>query len=200
VSIAALIVAAGRGVRNGSEIPKQYKALAGRPVIARAVEPFLDHPDVDHILVVVHSNDESRFREAMGEPRTSKPVVSAFGGATRQESVRLGLEALRPFAPEIVLVHDAARPFLTRALITRAIEAAQRHGAAVPGVPVADTLVHVAADGSVATQPDRASARAIQTPQSFHYPALLAAHRDAAQRRHARRRPCRTCLRRRSRQ
>lgn len=179
MQIAALIVAAGRGVRNGSEIPKQYRMLAGRPVIMRAAEPFLAHPGIDHLLVAIHPDDERRFSAICAALPPGKTVSTAFGGASRQESVRLGLEALVPFAPDIVLVHDAARPFATQGLLSRAIDAAQTHGAAVPGVPVADTLVHVGRDGSVADQPDRASARAIQTPQAFSFGALLAAHREA---------------------
>ncbi|MBN9062267.1 MAG: bifunctional 2-C-methyl-D-erythritol 4-phosphate cytidylyltransferase/2-C-methyl-D-erythritol 2,4-cyclodiphosphate synthase [Rhizobiales bacterium 65-9] len=177
--IAALIVAAGRGVRNGSDIPKQYRMLAGRPVIMRAVEPFLVHPRIDHLLVAIHPDDEQRFSAIRAALPPGKTISTAFGGASRQESVRLGLEALAPFAPDIVLVHDAARPFVTPLLLSRAIEAAETHGAAVPGVPVTDTLVHIAKDGSVSDQPDRASARAIQTPQAFSFGALLAAHREA---------------------
>ena len=180
--VAALIVAAGRGVRNGSSTPKQYRHLAGRPVLARAIEPFLAHPRVDHVIVAIHPDDEARFDQIIAMLPPHKLATTAFGGATRQESVRLGLEALAAFNPDIVLVHDAARPFVPRSLISRAIDAAEIHGAAVPGVAVADTLVHVASDGRVADQPDRASARAIQTPQAFQFAALLAAHRQAAER------------------
>lgn len=179
MAIAALIVAAGRGVRNGTDVPKQYRRLAGRPVLSRAIEPFLAHPQVDHLLVAIHPDDETHFDLIRSSFRPGKLISTAFGGASRQESVRLGLEALVPFAPDVVLVHDAARPFVPRAMISRAIEAAEAHGAAVPGVPVADTLVHIAADGRVTDQPDRASARAIQTPQAFDFGALLAAHREA---------------------
>lgn len=182
MSVAALIVAAGRGVRNGSETPKQYRRLVGKAVIARALEPFLSHPRIDRVLVAIHPADRELFAEACANLSPQKLISTTPGGASRQESVRLGLEALGAVGPDIVLVHDAARPFVSTGLITRAIVAAESHGAAIPGVPVTDTLVHIAADGSVAHQPDRASARAIQTPQAFRFAELLNAHRSAASR------------------
>ncbi|MEJ2379182.1 MAG: 2-C-methyl-D-erythritol 2,4-cyclodiphosphate synthase, partial [Pseudolabrys sp.] len=103
------------------------------------------------------------------------------GGATRQASVRAVLEALAPHQPEIVLVHDAARPFASPALIERAVEAAQKNGAAVPGLPVTDTVKTIDAHGFVQQTLARESLRSIQTPQGFAYPALLAAHRRAAE-------------------
>ena len=94
--------------------------------------------------------------------------------------MRLGLEALAPLFPDIVLVHDAARPFLSHALVSRAIEAAQRYGAASPGVPTTDTLAEIGERGEIVAQPDRNRLYGMQTPQSFHFPTLLAAHREAA--------------------
>ncbi|PPC96529.1 MAG: 2-C-methyl-D-erythritol 2,4-cyclodiphosphate synthase, partial [Methylocystis sp.] len=105
----------------------------------------------------------------------------AFGGASRQESVRNGLEALATEgAPDIVLIHDAARPFADAALIARAIEAAEIHGAAAPGVPLADTIKQIDAAGGVVATPDRAKLRAVQTPQSFRFDLIMEAHRAAA--------------------
>jgi 2-C-methyl-D-erythritol 4-phosphate cytidylyltransferase/2-C-methyl-D-erythritol 2,4-cyclodiphosphate synthase len=110
--------------------------------------------------------------------------VPAIGGPTRQQSVRNGLEALAAagISPEaIVLVHDAARPFLSGELVTRAIDGARSHGAAVPGLPLTDTVKQVAPSGQIHGSPDRASLRTVQTPQAFRFDVLLAAHRQAAE-------------------
>jgi 2-C-methyl-D-erythritol 4-phosphate cytidylyltransferase/2-C-methyl-D-erythritol 2,4-cyclodiphosphate synthase len=104
-----------------------------------------------------------------------------FGGATRQASVRAGLEALLARKPDIVLVHDAARPFASADLIARAIRAAEKTGAAIPGLPVTDTIKRVDGSGIVETTLDRSSLRLVQTPQAFAFPALIAAHRRAAE-------------------
>ena len=134
-------------------------------------------------LVVIHPDDRALCDDAIETLATQKPVMLCSGGATRQQSVLKGLEELAFLAPQIVLVHDAARPFLTSTLIDRAIAAATRHGAAVPAVPVTDTLVQIAGD-MVAGNPARDSLRAVQTPQAFDYAALLSAHRLADRRGH----------------
>jgi 2-C-methyl-D-erythritol 4-phosphate cytidylyltransferase/2-C-methyl-D-erythritol 2,4-cyclodiphosphate synthase len=127
---------------------------------------------------VIRMDDRALFEEAVAGLTLRAPVA---GGATRQASVRAGLEALEPVAPDIVLVHDAARPFVSPALIARAIAAAEKSGAAVPGIAVADTVKAVDADGRVAETLDRGKLRLIQTPQAFAFAPLLAAHRKAAQ-------------------
>ncbi len=178
-SVAALIVAAGRGTRAGGDTPKQYRRLAGRPVVSYAVEPFLASSRVDHILVVIDPSDDERYRQALpsSSPRLLAPVP---GGNTRQASVRAGLEELARRAPDIVLIHDAARPFLSAALVDAAIDAITGGAvAAVPGLAVVDTIKVVAADRRVAATPDRAGLRAIQTPQAFAFRPLLEAHRRA---------------------
>jgi 2-C-methyl-D-erythritol 4-phosphate cytidylyltransferase / 2-C-methyl-D-erythritol 2,4-cyclodiphosphate synthase len=139
--VAGVIVAAGRGQRTGSEVPKQYREVAGEPVIRAALLTFLRHPQIDAVQAVIHAQDEAAFRAATAGLEDLRNPVS--GGATRQASVRAGLEALSTVAPDFVLVHDAARPFLTGALITRAIAAAERNGAAVPAIAVADTVKEV---------------------------------------------------------
>ena len=139
--VAAVIVAAGRGYRAGGDMPKQYRELAGEPVIRPTLAAFLNHPQMGAVQPVIHPDDEPIFREATaGLERLMAPVP---GGATRQASVRAGLEALRAAAPELVLIHDAARPFLSGDLITRAIAAAKAHGAAVPAVAITDTVKKV---------------------------------------------------------
>ncbi|NEW87896.1 bifunctional 2-C-methyl-D-erythritol 4-phosphate cytidylyltransferase/2-C-methyl-D-erythritol 2,4-cyclodiphosphate synthase [Rhodopseudomonas sp. WA056] len=175
---AAIIVAAGRGLRAGAGGPKQYRTLAGRPVIARAMEPFCTHPEVMAVQPVTNPDDTEMFNAAVAG-LNFRPAVG--GGATRQGSVRAGLEALAELKPDIVLIHDAARCFVTPGLISRAIAAAGATGAALPVVPVTDTIKQVDANGAVDATPDRATLRIAQTPQAFRFDVILDAHRRAAQ-------------------
>ena len=174
---AVIIVAAGRGLRAGPGGPKQYRTLGGRSVIARAMAAFCGHPQVVAVQPVVNPDDIAVFNQAIGDVAALPPVN---GGATRQASVRAGLEALVATAPDIVLIHDAARPFANDALIARAIEAATSTGAAVPVIPVTDTIKQVDARGHVDATPERARLRIAQTPQAFRYDVILEAHRRAA--------------------
>jgi 2-C-methyl-D-erythritol 4-phosphate cytidylyltransferase/2-C-methyl-D-erythritol 2,4-cyclodiphosphate synthase len=173
----AIIVAAGRGLRAGGGGPKQYRTLGGRPVIARSLQPFCTHPEVFAVQPVTNPDDTALFREAVGDLSFRAPVA---GGATRQASVRAGLEALAELNPDIVLIHDAARCFVTRELISRAIVAAGDTGAALPVIPVTDTIKQVDAAGAVDATPDRATLRIAQTPQAFRFDVILDAHRRAA--------------------
>jgi 2-C-methyl-D-erythritol 4-phosphate cytidylyltransferase/2-C-methyl-D-erythritol 2,4-cyclodiphosphate synthase len=174
---AAIIVAAGRGLRAGSGGPKQYRSIGGRTVISRAMEPFCCHPQIFAVQPVLNADDAAMFNEAVGGMRYQPP---ANGGATRQASVRAGLEALAGQSPDIVLIHDAARPFVTAAVISRAIDAAGLTGAAVPAIPVADTIKLIGDSGHVEATPERARLRIAQTPQSFRFDVILDAHRRAA--------------------
>jgi 2-C-methyl-D-erythritol 4-phosphate cytidylyltransferase/2-C-methyl-D-erythritol 2,4-cyclodiphosphate synthase len=174
---AAIIVAAGRGLRAGSGGPKQYRAIGGRPVISRAMEPFCIHGEIFAVQPVLNSDDIEMFNAATDGLRYHAPVN---GGATRQASVHAGLEALVGDAPDVVLIHDAARPFVTSALIARAIGAAQTTGAAVPAVAVTDTIKQVGDEGHVEATPERARLRIAQTPQAFRFDVILEAHRRAA--------------------
>jgi 2-C-methyl-D-erythritol 4-phosphate cytidylyltransferase/2-C-methyl-D-erythritol 2,4-cyclodiphosphate synthase len=183
MSIAALIVAAGRGSRAGQGIPKQYRRLGGKPVLTRTLQAFMGHPRIDRLIVVIHPDDQDLYQESLSAlpgAGLAIPLGCAFGGETRQDSVRHGLEALSDPMPDIILIHDAARPFVSCALISRAIEAGRRWGAAVPGTPVTDTIKIIGAQGEVASTPERATLRAIQTPQAFRYTALFEAHQRAA--------------------
>jgi 2-C-methyl-D-erythritol 4-phosphate cytidylyltransferase/2-C-methyl-D-erythritol 2,4-cyclodiphosphate synthase len=176
--VAAVIVAGGRGERAGGGIPKQYRAIAGEPMIRPALRAFVAHPAVQVVQPVIGAADEDAFRAAAaGLDGISSPVR---GGATRQASVRAGLEALAGRSPALVLIHDAARPFLSAALIDRAIAAARTSGAAVPGIAVADTVKQIDAAALVTETLDRARLRAIQTPQAFAFDQILQAHRRAA--------------------
>jgi 2-C-methyl-D-erythritol 4-phosphate cytidylyltransferase/2-C-methyl-D-erythritol 2,4-cyclodiphosphate synthase len=174
---AAILVAAGRGLRAGAGGPKQYREIGGQTVIFRAMEPFCRHPDVFAVQPVVNPDDAAIFNEAVAGLRHQPPTN---GGATRQASVYAGLEALAAAKPDIVLIHDAARPFVTPAVISRAIDAAGRTGAAVPAISVTDTIKQVSDTGDVEATPDRASLRIAQTPQAFRFDVILDAHRRAA--------------------
>ena len=143
-----MIVAAGRGERAGrADGPKQYRAIGGRAIIAHTIEAFCRHPQVGKIVVAIHADDEELFRQATGE--ISHQVVSVHGGATRQNSTRLALRALRDEAPTAVLIHDGVRPFVDAALIDRTIAAIGERQAALPALPVSDTLKRGSADGMV---------------------------------------------------
>ena len=174
---AAIIVAAGRGLRAGVGGPKQYRMIAGRSVIARALDPFCMHGSVDAVQPVVNPDDSVMFAQAVDGLACNTAVN---GGATRQASVHAGLEALADQKPDIVLIHDAARPFVTQGVIDRAIAAASLTGAAIPTALVTDTIKQVDAGGAVIATPDRAQLRIAQTPQAFKFDIILDAHRRAA--------------------
>ncbi len=176
VAIAALVVAAGRGQRAGGAIPKQYRRLDGVPVIRTSLALFLQHPGIERIQAVIHPDDRDRYAAAIGGLPLPEPV---FGGATRQASVLAGLQALQPAKPEIVLVHDAARPFASAALVARAVDAGMQCGAAIPVLPVTDTVKRVDDSGRVVETLERAALRIAQTPQAFAFAALFDAHRRA---------------------
>lgn len=174
---AAIIVAAGRGLRAGAGGPKQFRTIGGQTVLARAMAPFCTHPQVAAVQPVRNPDDADIFPQAAGDLRYETPVD---GGATRQISVRAGLEALVKHAPDIVLIHDAARAFVSEAVISRAIDAALVTGAAIPVVLVTDTVKLVSDNGAVEATPSRAHLRIAQTPQAFRFDAILEAHRRAA--------------------
>jgi len=176
--VAAVIVAAGRGYRAGGDTPKQYRAVAGEPVIRPTLTAFLRHPDIAAVQPVIHPDDAGAFHSAAAGLDAILPPV--HGGATRQASVRAGLRALRGAAPDLVLIHDAARPFLSGDLISRAIAAAKAHGAAVPAVAVTDTVKRVDEEDMVSETLDRSRLRTIQTPQAFAYDLIVAIHERAA--------------------
>jgi 2-C-methyl-D-erythritol 4-phosphate cytidylyltransferase/2-C-methyl-D-erythritol 2,4-cyclodiphosphate synthase len=175
---AAIIVAAGRGLRAGPGGPKQYREIAGRTVIARALEPFSTHPNVTAVQPVCHPDDSSMFAAAARGLKHLPPVA---GGTSRQASVYAGLQALAAASPDVVLIHDAARPFVSHELISRAIDAVAATGAAIPAIAVADTIKQVDTSGHIVATPVRAQLRIAQTPQVFRFDKILDAHRRAAQ-------------------
>lgn len=167
---AVLIVAAGKGERTGRPLPKQYEALAGRPMLRRTVEAFSGFP----VTVVIGPGQEAMHEAAL--PQGGPPVI---GGARRQDSVRLGLEALAADSPDFVLIHDAARPLVSRPLIEAVIAALEKGACgAAPMLPVADTLRRKE-DGAWKLVPRDGLYRA-QTPQGFRFNDILAAHRAHA--------------------
>lgn len=183
-SCIALIVAAGSGQRFGAEQPKQYLDLAGQPVLRRTVEAFRRHPKVSAVRVVINPVFRDLYDAAVAGLDLPEPVA---GGASRQDSVRNGLEALADSAPDLVLIHDAARPLIDADTIDRVIAALATHPAALAAVPVADTLKRGNGDpgggpggGLVAGTVDRSGLWRAQTPQGFRFPDILAAHRAAA--------------------
>jgi 2-C-methyl-D-erythritol 4-phosphate cytidylyltransferase len=177
-----VIVAAGGSRRmgpstgSGRAVDKLFALLGGQPLLARALQPFQDSPLVDHIVLVLSGANLERGRALAAEGGIAKLAAACEGGPRRQDSVRLGLEALS--GCEWVLVHDGARPLAGAALIERGLEAARETGAAVPAVPIADTVKLAAADGTVEQTLDRSRLWAVQTPQVFRYDLLLRAHRE----------------------
>jgi 2-C-methyl-D-erythritol 4-phosphate cytidylyltransferase / 2-C-methyl-D-erythritol 2,4-cyclodiphosphate synthase len=176
-SVAAIVVAGGRGVRVGGDVPKQYRSIAGESAIRRTLSVFAAHEQVDAVQPVIHPADAERFAQAVDGLDLLLPV---HGGATRQASVLAGLEAFAQAPPEIVLIHDAVRPFASGRLVSRAIAAATRSGAAIPALAVSDTVKAVDDGGFVVETVDRSRLRIVQTPQGFAFAPLLAAHRRAA--------------------
>jgi len=180
VSVAALIVAAGRGSRAGhaQDRPKQYCSIGGVPMIAKTIAAFAGHRRIDDILVVIHPDDEALYRAA-SEPFARRLRNPVAGGARRQDSVCAGLEALASAAPASVLIHDAARPFVPQDLIDRVIDSLDSHQGALPALPVTDSLKRVE-QGRVTGTASRDGLWQAQTPQGFKFDAILAAHRAAA--------------------
>lgn len=179
---AVLIVAAGRGARAadaGFDMPKQYRQVAGMAVLARTVAAFVAEIRVHTIQVVIHPDDRYLYEQALG-PLQHRCRAPALGGATRQASVLAGLEALQSANPARVLIHDAARPFVSSAEIGRVIDALAEGPAAIAAVPVVDTLKRSAADGTSAGTVDRGGLWSAQTPQGFHFDVIRDAHHKAA--------------------
>lgn len=169
--IGAVIVAAGQGLRAGQPLPKQFAPWRGKPVVRHSAEA-LAQAGVSPIVVAIPEGTEEIAAAAL----EGLPVRFITGGATRQQSVRLGLEALAIDAPQLVLIHDAARPVLPQAVIGRLVAALDIQPGAIPVLPVVDSLTH--ADGDLMGSPARREdLRRVQTPQAFRYSAILAAHR-----------------------
>jgi 2-C-methyl-D-erythritol 4-phosphate cytidylyltransferase len=174
----ALIVAAGRGYRLGGAHPKQYLPLGGQPILRHTIEALASHKNIDAVQVLIHPDDALLYENAVSGLEKLSPVL--FGGAQRQDSVRLGLEGIAGIRPMNVLIHDAVRPFIAGHTITAVLDALTRSPAAIVGVPLADTLKRVD-NGIITGTIDRAGLWRAQTPQGFRYADILKAHRHAIQ-------------------
>ena len=176
MKVAAVIVAAGAGVRAGGEKPKQYQYVGNKTVLRLTLEAFASHPGISHVVTVIGQGHQSEYLSAQQGLAIADPVE---GGATRQESCRIGIEACVSSAPDVVLIHDAARPFVSHAIIDRVIEALQTSEGVIPAVAVPDTI-KLTRNGLVQETLDRSSLFSAQTPQGFHFEKIRAAHADAA--------------------
>jgi 2-C-methyl-D-erythritol 4-phosphate cytidylyltransferase len=174
--LAVLIPAGGIGTRLGRRTPKQFLRLGGGPILAATLRHFTRHPGVQAIVVAAPAAHVARTRRLVGRPGR-RPVDVVTGGPTRQDSVWLALQAA-PAAADIVVVHDAVRPFIDRRLIDAVVAAAVEDGAAICALPIAETVKRVR-DGVVETTLDRSGLWAVQTPQAFRTAVLREAHDKA---------------------
>lgn len=178
--VLAVIPAAGTGSRMKSNGNKQFLSIEGVPVVARTFCAFADHPRVDAIVVVASPGEEARMREVCASYASARILAVATGGATRQESVRRGVEAalaedsapIDAAIPTVVLIHDGARPFVSDETIGRCIDGALAHGVCAAAMPVKDTVKVVDAERKVRATPERATLWGVQTPQAFRLPEL----------------------------
>jgi 2-C-methyl-D-erythritol 4-phosphate cytidylyltransferase/2-C-methyl-D-erythritol 2,4-cyclodiphosphate synthase len=172
--IVALITACGRGNRfnQGEGIPKQYLPLAGAPLLRHPILTFLNHPKISDVICVIHPDDLALYEEAVAGLDLLNPV---FGGDTRQASIRLGLEALREYNPNKVLIHDGVRPFVSTRIINGILEKLETHPAVIPAVAVEDTLKKTS-DGKIEWTLERENLWRAQTPQGFLYQDILNSH------------------------
>ena len=170
----ALLVAAGVGSRAGGDVPKQFRIVGGQAILAHAVDALSAHPGIDAIYLLLGSGQEAQARALLGE----RPISATVEGAdSRRGSVRAGLEAIEAAGGcDRILVHDAARPFLPATVVDRLLNALDMVKGAIPVLPVADTLVR-GTDGTMGDSVSRDGLMRVQTPQAFHFDALLAAHR-----------------------
>jgi 2-C-methyl-D-erythritol 4-phosphate cytidylyltransferase len=161
--VTVVLLAAGKGARVGARQNKVYLAIAGRSLLSYALAPFIESPAIEQIVLVVGVGEKERVAKLVAE--TAKVVQIVHGGARRQDSALAGVKAAEG---RIVLIHDAARPFPSRALIDRVIEGARKHGACVPVIPAVDTLRHRDQDGFLLCRPiEREGLLQMQTPQGF---------------------------------
>ncbi|MDH3702819.1 MAG: bifunctional 2-C-methyl-D-erythritol 4-phosphate cytidylyltransferase/2-C-methyl-D-erythritol 2,4-cyclodiphosphate synthase [Alphaproteobacteria bacterium] len=169
----ALVLAGGRGSRVGGDIPKQYRNIAGIPMIRRTLARFSQHPQVDVVRAVIHPDDQALYRDAIGTMDLPTPI---FGGETRQESGYNGLKKIEKLAPDFVLIQDAARPFTGFETIDRVLQALETSPAALAAMPVTDTLKRADGQNRVTGTVDRSGLWRAQTPQGFQFGQILAAH------------------------
>jgi len=177
MQVTAIIVGAGEGKRMGGLVPKSFLPIAGRPLVLHALDRFFSARSIEKVILVVAGTEMQRSQALMQSDLnlSHRPWTLQVGGATRQESVRRGLEQLDSDC-EIVVIHDAARPFVSASLIDRCVDEACRVGAVVVGVPVRDTIKVVSDEHWVQATPARNSLWEIQTPQVFRKELIVEAH------------------------
>ncbi|MBV1916443.1 MAG: bifunctional 2-C-methyl-D-erythritol 4-phosphate cytidylyltransferase/2-C-methyl-D-erythritol 2,4-cyclodiphosphate synthase [Sphingomonadaceae bacterium] len=169
----AIILAAGSGTRVGGDVPKQFRSIRGRSLIAHCYDAFRSHPAIDEIVIVIAEGQEEMAGMALGDRPLPRFIT---GGASRRQSVQNALAALKSEGrTDRVLIHDAARPFLSSAVIARLLSALDAADGAIPALPVVDTIARDDA-GMLGDTAARDTLRRIQTPQAFHFAAILAAH------------------------
>lgn len=175
--IGVVIVAAGSGSRFGDPIPKQYHMLGGKSLLAHCIDCFARHT-ASALIQVVYNPEHQDWYDATAKQISDEGLLPApvAGGATRQQSVLNGLRALEPQKPDIVLIHDAARPGISDDVIERVIAAIESHSGAIPTLPVADTIKQSGADNVISRTIPRESLHRAQTPQGFDFNTILAAH------------------------
>jgi 2-C-methyl-D-erythritol 4-phosphate cytidylyltransferase len=180
VYVTAIVLEAGEGRRIGGPTPKSYLSIAGRPIVLRALDKFFLASTINNVILVVAPDELQRCADLLrADPSLSaKPLSIQRGGATRQASVLSGLEKLDSQC-DCVVIHEAARPFITAALIDRCVDAARHDGAVIVGVPVRDTIKIVSNEFRVVSTPPRDALWEIHTPQVFRKELILAAHARA---------------------
>ncbi len=176
--VVAVILASGSGERFGSDLPKQFLDLAGRAVVEHSLARFDEHPAIDRIVLVVHPGHRSQVEALLARRPFAKLAPLVDGGATRQQSSLLGIAAIDADSAR-VLIHDAARPLLSAALVSRCLAALERHTASGVAVPSTDTVVQVDEQGKLVAVPPRLSMWRMQTPQGVHLEVSREAHRRA---------------------
>lgn len=171
----AIIVAGGTGSRIESELPKQYVPFNNKTMLFHTLMAFLNHPDIDAVCVVIHPEHHHLYQKAI--PLHPKLLPPIEGGKRRQDSVRLGLIGLEHYHPTHVLIHDAARPFVSQELISSILHALTSAPAIIPVIPVKNTI-KIVQNNVVISTPERKKLFLAQTPQGFFYPNILAAHQQ----------------------
>ncbi len=169
---ALLIVAAGRGLRLKSDVPKQYIEIAGMSILRHALEAFKDSFLFDHFQIVIHPDDKELFYKSV---KGLENIHMNHGGKSRQESVLLGLEAMREIDPEFIWIHDAARPFVSQKILQNIGDVLGEYGAVIPALPVIDTLKK-SSGTAIEETIDRKNLYRAQTPQAFRFKPLFIAH------------------------
>lgn len=172
---AAIVLAAGKGLRAGGDRPKQFRDFKGKPVLRHSVQTLIDAGAAPLCVVIANGGREAAENALVG---LSSRIMFVLGGPSRQDSVRNGLEALVSSAPSTVLIHDAARPDVPRAVLRRLLAELDRHPGAIPTLPVVDSLAEASEDNVMTGKAERERLRRVQTPQAFRFPDILNAHRQ----------------------